>query len=192
MTRLCFKILVMVFILLQNTPTLFAQTIFKEGSVIGSTGLSLPRFVSLSAGEANLRTGPGDRYPILWVYVKRGIPLEIIAEYNVWRRVRDSEGTTGWMHSALLSGTRFSLITGSIRTVYANPSVSSKPVLRVEPNVISSIKSCKNGWCFINITSGLIFLTISKGLERVTISKGLEGWIPQEHIWGTYSFENIK
>ena len=118
--------------------------------------------------------------------------IEIIAEYNVWRRVRDSEGTTGWMHSALLSGTRFSLITGSIRTVYANPSVSSKPVLRVEPNVISSIKSCENGWCFINITSGLIFLTISKGLERVTISKGLEGWIPQEHIWGTYSFENIK
>ena len=124
----------------------------------------LSLFVSLSAGEANLRTGPGDRYPILWVYVKRGIPLEIIAEYNVWRRVRDSEGTTGWMHSALLSGTRFSLITGSIRTVYANPSVSSKPVLRVEPNVISSIKSCKNGWCCINITSGLIFLTISREL----------------------------
>lgn len=173
MTRLCFKILVMVFILFQNTPTLFAQTIFKEGLVIGASGLSLPRFVSLSAGEANLRTGPGDRYPILWVYVKRSIPLEITAEYGVWRRVRDSEGTTGWMHSALLSGTRFSLITGSIRTVYANPSVSSKPVLRVEPNVISSIKSCKNGWCFINIM-------------------GLEGWIPQEHIWGTYSFENIK
>jgi SH3-like domain-containing protein len=171
--RLNIKLLIGVFLLFQSFSSSNAQTVLKEGQTIGETGLALPRFVSLSAGEANLRTGPGDRYPILWVYVKRGIPLEITAEYGTWRRVRDVEGTTGWMHSALLSGTRTSLITGSIRTIYAEPNVSSRAVLRAEPNVNSVVESCDNGWCLIHIM-------------------GREGWIPQEHIWGTYSFENIK
>jgi len=157
-----------------SPPLSNAQTILKEGQAIGASGLALPRFVSLSAGEANLRTGPGGRYPILWVYVKRGIPLEITAEYGAWRRVRDFEGTTGWMHSALLSGTRTAIITGqNIRNLYAEPTVSSRPVLRAEPGVISAIEVCENGWCQIDIM-------------------GREGWIPQEDIWGTYSFENIK
>ncbi len=173
MARWFVTILLGFFYLLAGPAPTQGKNTQKEGQSIGASGLPLPRFVSLSAGEANLRTGPGDRYPILWVFVKRGIPLEITAEYGAWRRVRDNEGTTGWMHSALLSGTRTSLITGPIRTLYAEPSVSARKVLRAEPGVISALESCSNGWCRIDIM-------------------GREGWIPQEHIWGTYSFENIQ
>lgn len=173
MARLSALLYLVFLVGLTDVNTTMAQTILKEGQSIGASGLPLPRFVSLSAGEANLRTGPGDRYPILWVFVKRGIPLEITAEYGAWRRVRDSEGTTGWMHSALLSGSRTAIITGSIRTLYTEPSVSARGVLRAEPGVISALEICENGWCQIDIM-------------------GREGWIPQEHLWGTYSFENIQ
>ena len=70
------------------------------------TGLPVPRFVSLRSAEVNVRTGPGTRYPVEWVFVKRDIPVEITAEFDTWRRIRDWEGTEGWVHQSMLSGKR--------------------------------------------------------------------------------------
>ena len=67
------------------------------------TGLPVPRFVTLRADEVNLRTGPGEQYPIEWIYVRAGLPVEIIAEFGNWRRIRDFEGIEGWVFHSLLS-----------------------------------------------------------------------------------------
>jgi SH3-like domain-containing protein len=150
-----------------------AQTIFREQLSVGASGLTVPRFVSLSASEANLRTGPSEQYPILWVFVRRGTPLEVTAEYGAWRRVRDVDGTVGWMHSALLSGTRTALLTGTLRTLFKDPSINSARVLRAEAGVLGIIETCTAGWCRLNI-------------------QGRGGWLPQEHFWGTYSNESFE
>jgi len=150
-----------------------SQTVFRDQQSVGPSGLTIPRFVSLSASEANLRTGPGERYPILWVFVRRGTPLEVTAEYGAWRRVRDHDGTIGWMHSALLSGTRTGLVTGSLRTFYSNPSNGSNAVLRAEPGVMGTIETCREGWCMLDV-------------------RGISGWLPQEHFWGTYFNEEFE
>ncbi len=71
-----------------------------------STGLPLPRYVSLRAEEVNMRTGPGVRYPVDWVYKRRNLPVEIIAEFGTWRKIRDVEGAQGWIHQSMLSNRR--------------------------------------------------------------------------------------
>ena len=109
----------------------------------------------------------------MWVFVRRGTPLEVTAEYGAWRRVRDVDGTVGWMHSALLSGTRTALITGTLRTLYADPTITSNPVLQAEPGVLGTIDTCSAGWCRISI-------------------RGRIGWIPQEYFWGTFANENLN
>src|SRR3546814_20543597 len=78
----------------------------------GRTGLPLPRFVTLRADEVNLRTGPGTRYPIDWVYQRRGMPVEIIDEFDTWRRIRDWQGTEGWVHQSMVQGPPGLLVTG--------------------------------------------------------------------------------
>jgi SH3-like domain-containing protein len=86
------------------------------GTACAEAGLALPRFVSLRSDEVNLRTGPGTNYPVEWVYVRRGLPVEIIAEFDNWRKVRDIEGTVGWIHKSLLSGKRMAVILGEEET----------------------------------------------------------------------------
>ncbi len=73
---------------------------------IGPSGLPLPRFVSLKPGRVNLRVGPGRDYAVTWLFLKSGLPVEIVQEYDNWRRIRDSEGTEGWVYQSLLSGKR--------------------------------------------------------------------------------------
>ena len=64
-----------------------------------STGLPLPRFASLKTSPVELRVGPGFRYPVVWVYQDRNLPVEIIREYDVWRQVRTPDGSEGWVQS---------------------------------------------------------------------------------------------
>src|SRR5262245_57081238 len=87
-----------------------------SAATLGSeTKLPIPRFVSLRSGEVNLRTGPGTNYPVDWVFVRRGMPVEIIAEFDVWRKIRDWQGTVGWVHQSMLDGRRTARITGADR-----------------------------------------------------------------------------
>ncbi len=81
------------------------------------TGLPLPRFVSLRAREVNLRIGPGVQYPVDWVYLRQNLPVEIVAEYGTWRKIRDWQGTQGWVHQSMVSGTRTFIVTGQERTI---------------------------------------------------------------------------
>ena len=139
------------------------------------TGLPLPRFVSLRAGEVNLRTGPGVQHPVDWVFHRQNLPLEIIAEYGTWRKIRDWQGTQGWVHQSMVSAKRTFIITGNTRTVRRKDAADSGPVARAEVGVIGKILSCPNlnGWCRIEVG-------------------GREGWLRRVEFWGLHRGEVME
>ncbi len=139
----------------------------------GSSGLPLPRFASLRANEVNLRTGPGTRYPIEWVFVKEGLPIEITAEYDVWRRVRDQTGTTGWVHKSTLSGRRTLIVTGGGRNLYKKPDVASPIMAHVQQDAVGRLFSCTRSWCEVSF-------------EKIA------GYMKKEEFWGVYEHETFR
>ena len=102
-----------------------------------STGLPLPRFVSLAATETNVRTGPAETFPIRWVFTRRGVPVQIVEESLDWRRIVDHEGDTGWIHASLLSSRRTILVTGDVRPLRRTPRSDARVVLLAEPMVMA-------------------------------------------------------
>lgn len=166
--------------------TAFAQSAAMSVTK-GPSGLPLPRFVSLKARRVNLRVGPGRDYAVAWLYVKSGLPMEIIQEYDNWRRVRDAEGTEGWIYQSLLSGERAAMVapwrrgrsaegTDPAEThvgLFAEPARSAGLVARLEPGVVVGIDSCTGEWCEARVD-------------------GLSGWVPQAQIWGAYPGEAFK
>ncbi len=138
----------------------------------GRTGLPLPRFVSLRAPEVNLRTGPGVRYPIDWVYRRQGLPVEVIDEFETWRRIRDHEGTMGWVHQSMLDGRRSVLILDELRALRRAPEPEATMVARLEPGVVARLDRCVALWC------------------RITV-EGLSGWLRREAFYGLYSGEEV-
>jgi SH3-like domain-containing protein len=144
-------------------------------AVDADTGLPLPRFVSLRADEVNMRTGPGTRYPVEWVYRRQGLPMEIIAEYDTWRRVRDWQGIDGWVHSSMLSGERSVVITGGVRVLRGKGDPESPPVARAEAGVIGRLLECpeETDWCRVEID-------------------GVRGWLRRDAFWGVYDGEVLE
>lgn len=152
--------------------SVFAQSQPTPRTATGDSGLPVPRFVSLATDKANLRTGPGERYPILWVYIRPDQPLEVTAEFGVWRRVRDIDGTVGWMHGRLLSGRRSAIVTGKIRVMRKKPDGEARPLLRLKPGVQVEVDRCEDAWCHIEV-------------------RGKSGWLERESLWGMYLGENF-
>lgn len=117
-----------------------------------NTGLPLPRFAALRSDEVNMRTGPGTRFPIEWTYQRRDLPVEITREFQEWRRIRDMDGTEGWVHQATLAGRRTFMVRGlpgSEITLYRKPEAESGPVARMRPGVIGRLRACppRSDWC---------------------------------------------
>ena len=138
----------------------------------GETGRAIPRFVSLAAREVNLRTGPGEQYPVTWKFVRQGLPVEVVAEYEFWRRIRAEDGTLGWVHKNLLSGRRTASIAGGVRSLRVQPDATARVVLRAEPGVLGRVRACVEAWCQLEI-------------------QGTKGWITRDQIWGVYPAEKI-
>jgi SH3-like domain-containing protein len=136
------------------------------------TGLPLPRFASLSSNKVNIRRGPGKIYPVDWVFIRKGMPVEITAEWELWRKIRDSDGTSGWVHKSMLAGQRTAMIRGEIRTLYRKPDPASGAIARAEPGVMGKIMSCHAEWCRLDL-----------GQAR--------GWLPKSEIWGAYPDEEV-
>lgn len=137
------------------------------------TPLPLPRFVSLKSNKINLRTGPGVRYPVEWVYTKKTLPVEITEEYDTWRKIKDYTGREGWVHQQMVTGKRYVIVkseTIMLRAAFED----AIPVARVEKNAIGKLKMCPQNikYCAINFGE-------------------YEGWIPKEKLWGVYPHEII-
>lgn len=136
--------------------------------------LPIPRFVSLRSEEVNLRTGPGVRYPVEWVFVRRQMPVEILQEFENWRRVRDREGTEGWVHQSMLTGRRTGVVLGEApRELKRRPEEAAPGLARIEPGVIATLIECAGAWCRVE-------------------AGGFRGWLQRSAIWGVYPQETLK
>ncbi|MEZ5690182.1 MAG: SH3 domain-containing protein [Rickettsiales bacterium] len=138
------------------------------------SGGNIPRFVSLRVDEANVRTGPGTRYPILWVYRKKDFPVEIIEEFGLWKKIRDMDNSIGWVHKSMLKGARRAIVRKK-RTAFVriDHDEEAKPLIKLSPKVVVNILECDKRWCYIQVS-------------------GHKGWIQKEDIWGVYSYEIIE
>jgi SH3-like domain-containing protein len=142
------------------------------------SGLPIPRFVSLKSDRVNVRGGPTKDHEVTWVYSRAGLPVEITAEFENWRRIRDWEGAEGWVYHSLLSGRRTATVSpkgkdrNELVALYEKPDSSSAVAARLQPGVLGSVKSCTGSWC------------------RVYGEK-FDGWIQQERLWGVYPNEKL-
>ncbi len=146
-----------------------------HGRAAESTGLPLPRFVSLKSDEVNLRTGPGVRYPIDWIYSRKDLPVEVIAEFEAWRKIRDWQGTEGWVHQSMLSGRRMMVVIGTPRSLRATDADSAETVAIVEPGVLGRLVQCPRNRDFCRIEVGQA-----------------QGWLRRDELWGVYKGEWIE
>jgi SH3-like domain-containing protein len=143
-----------------------------KGSV---TGLPLPRWASLRSEEVNLRAGPGTRYPVDWIYRRRGLPVQIEREFEVWRLIRDQDGVRGWVHQATLTGRRDFIVEGKEHVLRGDAADTAPPVATLKPGVIGHIRDCEAGkqWCEMQVGD-------------------YRGWLKRQDVWGTFPDEVVN
>lgn len=158
-------------IMLSVSP-LHAQTLEEEA---GETGLKLPRFVSLRSNLINARSGPGARYPIEWVYMQKTAPVEIIAEFELWRKIKDWQGSESWVHKSMLSGRRtVKVTTPGENNIYAKADYNSKIIAKAEDEVVGDLVKCpiQSAFCEVRFNT-------------------IDGWMPRQNLYGLYPNESI-
>lgn len=147
-----------------------------------SSGLPIPRFVSLKSNKVNVRRGPSTDQAIVWVFSRAGLPVEVVAEFENWRRVRDSEGAEGWVFHSLLSGRRTVLVSPGSKSGEGRPvsiplhdrqSAGSGVVAQLQPGVIGDLVECDGKWCELSVGS-------------------YSGYVQQWKLWGVYRDEKIE
>ena len=119
-----------------------------------------------------MRKGPGREYPVAWVYQRRGMPLKVIAEYDVWRKVEDPDGTIGWIHSPLLSLKRNAMLTERVTKIYRKADESAEVAAVAERGVVMELQLCEADWCRI-------------------ANDQLRGWVKRDQIWGLLKDEKL-
>jgi len=134
------------------------------------TNLPMPRYVSLKAGEGNVRRGPSLSHRIDWVFKRRSMPMQIVGEYGHWRQVRDRDGATGWVHYSLLSGVRTVIIEKDLLALHAKPDTTSAINAYSEIGVVAKLGDCGPDWCQIS-------------------ASGQKGWVPKGALWGVEESE---
>jgi len=153
---------------LKAMPVAMAQ----EG-VFNNTGLPIPRFISLRSDKVFVRTGPGVRYPIKWVFQRQNLPVEVIQEFDTWRKIRDFEGQEGWIHQSLTKGSRFALVSNKEGTILRRKAdETSKPVALLEEKVIARIEKCEKAYCLLS-------------------AGGFKGWTQRKFLYGIYADEKL-
>ncbi|MEM7620192.1 MAG: SH3 domain-containing protein [Pseudomonadota bacterium] len=164
---------------------LSAEKLLKGGALRkGSSGLLIPRFVSLKSNEVNVRKGPGTDFKVSWVYRKTGLPIEVIAESGNWRRVRDSEGVEGWIFHRLLSAKRTITVMpwseigqngkrAKIPIYRTTSETKNDIILYVEAGILGGVIKCDGMWCKISFAQH-------------------QGWIRQKKLWGVYPNETVE
>ena len=149
----------------------------RAGSDSTTSGLPVPRFVTLKADRVNVRGGPDKDHDVAWIYTRVGWPVEITAEFENWRRIRDWEGAEGWVYHSLLSGKRMAAVQLKSKTelapIHAKPDAQSAVTAQLQVGVLGMIKHCTGKWCQL-------------------VGDGFDGWIDQNELWGVYPDEKIE
>jgi SH3-like domain-containing protein len=148
----------------------------SEGQERGPSGFIVPRFVSLKTDVVNVRRGPSNEHEVAWVFRRKGLPVEVIAEFEHWRRIRDSEGEEGWVYQSLLAGERTVIVEpwkkGTVIVLHRNPDPSAPAVARLKSGVIGDVQQCSGQWCEIAV-------------------EGYDGWVEQAALFGVYPGEQL-
>lgn len=141
-----------------------------------TSGLPIPRFVSIKSNPVNVRIGPSADYDVAWKFTKAGLPVEVTQEFDVWFKIRDSEGQEGWVQKTLLSGRRTALVSPwdkGAPVPLMDKSAGATILANLEHQVLVDVNACDGAWC------------------RVTV-EGTRGWIKQDRLWGVYPGEKIE
>jgi SH3-like domain-containing protein len=138
-------------------------------------GYPLPRFVSLRTGQVNFRAGPGFQYPILWVYQRQDLPVEVIGEFDVWRKVLAPDGGIGWVHEATIRAHRSVIVTAAQASLRASPSAEAAPVAFLNFGVIGTLMRCdpQSDWCRV-------------------IADHISGYLARTDFWGAFPHEAVS
>ncbi len=129
------------------------------------SGLSLPRLASFRADEVNVRSGPGLRYPISYIYKRRGMPVRIIAEFDAWRKISDHENSEGWVHRSLLTSKRTGIVIDELATLRQEADDNAIAVARLGRSMIVDVDQCRNKWCKVSVNTHV-------------------GWLKEQALWG--------
>ncbi len=142
-----------------------------------ANSLPVPRFVSIKADRVDVRGGPDKDHEVSFIFTRVGWPVEIIAQSENWRRIRDSDGTEGWVYHSLLSGKRTAAVQLKQKTdlapLYSKPDAKSPLMAQLAVGVLGTVKTCNGSWCHI-------------------IGQTFDGWIEQNDLWGVYPNEKIE
>jgi SH3-like domain-containing protein len=156
-----------------NWLTVANEATAKEAKLtVRGSGLPVPRYVTLKFDEANLRAGPGLEYPVLWQYRAPKLPVRVDAEFGIWRKIVDHEGTAGWMHGSVLSLRRMALVKTNMAKIHSNPDPSSTVIALAERNAVMELQSCPESWCKVK-------------------AENVRGWINRQSIWGLLQTESL-
>ena len=157
-------------------PMLVAALIFCASAAAAASDVPLserPRFVSLGSDLVNMREGPSTEHGVKWVYHRKGLPMQVLAEYDVWRRVRDMDGEVGWIHVSLLTNERTAVVIGAGYALLRNGDAPDAAVLaEIEPGVVGAVESCGPQTCRLDFS-------------------GIEGWVDRSRLWGIYADEHL-
>jgi len=133
------------------------------------SGFQVPRFVSLKFGKVNGRTGPSRDHPIAWQYQRRGLPLLVVAETEMWRKVRDITGDESWVRKPALSGEKF-VLTLEDTALRSKPKSAARITAQSDPDAVLKLENCTDtNWC------------------KVVANNGLKGWVQRHKLWGAES-----
>lgn len=145
----------------------------SAGSALADTAAVVQRYVTLRAAEVNLRAGPGEQFPIQWVYRRKGLPVEVIGKSDVWRKIRDWQGTEGWVHERMITATRGVIVRGAVRPLHSEPDPASDVVAHAEPGVIAKLLECHGAWCKVETSD-------------------IKGWLGRNEVWGVDPDEDVR
>jgi SH3-like domain-containing protein len=130
------------------------------------SGYPVPRYLSLKFGTVNARAGPSEDSRLLFVYRAKGLPVQVVAETQEWRRVCDPDGSVSWVHKRGTDGVRTVMRHGPDAVpLLAEPKAGAKTVAFLKPNAIAEFDEVKNGWAKVK-------------------ADGASGWVPQAAVWG--------
>lgn len=148
-----------------------AQT---QEELFNPSGLEIPRYVTLKSSKVFTRKGPGKRFPIEWIYQREHMPIEIIQEFDTWRKVRDENGDESWVHQSLLSGTRYGIATlDPYSRLLQSKDDKARVLALVEKGHIVELTACSGLWCKVKTAN-------------------YAGWMQKKDLWGVYESEDFQ
>ena len=124
-------------------------------------------FLTLRNEKVNLRQGPSFDYPVKIYYEKKFLPVLVQEKFDNFRKIRDHENNSGWIHISQLSKKKAAIVIDEELIMFSNSTVYSNPIALLKKGRLVKIKKCNDNWCRV-------------------ISEDFKGWLKKESLWGLF------